>query len=90
MSCTAAGMKVTPAVTPRKTTRGHTGRVEGVAHLPSGQHIITCSNDGSLRLRDLERDAQIGNEWQDDRDEVAVRTMRLSLGRLLPAEARTE
>ena len=40
--------------------------VTGVAHLPDGRRIITCSHDGSLRLWDLESSVQIGNDWRDD------------------------
>jgi WD40 repeat protein len=58
--------------------RGHTGYVRGVAHLPGGQRIITCSYDGSLRLWDLESSAQIGDEWREEGDEMAVMTMALS------------
>ncbi|KAG2101366.1 WD40-repeat-containing domain protein [Suillus discolor] len=78
MSCTAANVKKTLAVTPCKTMRGHTGTVRGVAHLPGGHHIITCSADGSLRLWDLKSGAQIGSEWRDDGDEVAIIEMSLS------------
>jgi len=78
MSSPAAKMKKTPKLTPRKTMRGHTNFVFGVAHLPGGQHIITCSGDGSLRLWDLESCAQIGDEWRDEGDEAAIVTMALS------------
>ena len=46
--------------------RGHTDLVTGVAHLPDGRRIITCSDDGSLRLWDLESGVQIDNDWRDD------------------------
>jgi len=78
MSPPAAKMKKTPKLTPRKTMRGHTKIVSGVAHLPGGQHIITCSGDGSLRLWDLESSAQIGDEWRDEGDEAGIVTMALS------------
>jgi WD40 repeat protein len=61
--------KKTSAVTPRRTMRGHTSYIFGVAHLPGGQRIITCSDDGSLRLWDLENGTQIGGEWRDEVDE---------------------
>jgi WD40 repeat protein len=70
-------MKKMSAVTPRKMMRGHTEIVFGVAHLPGGQHIITCSDDGSLRLWDLESGAQIGDEWRDEGDEMGVTSMAL-------------
>ncbi|KIK32915.1 hypothetical protein CY34DRAFT_18720 [Suillus luteus UH-Slu-Lm8-n1] len=66
------------AVTPRKTMRGHTSYVSGVAHLPCGKRIITCSFDGSLRLWDLESGAQVGGEWRDEGDEAGVWVMALS------------
>jgi WD40 repeat protein len=34
--------------------------------------------DGSLRLWDLESEAQIGGEWRDEGDEAGVHTMALS------------
>jgi len=48
--------------------RGHTDPVRGVAHLPGGRRIITCSADGSLRLWDLESGVQIGNDWRDGKE----------------------
>ncbi|KAG2341135.1 WD40 repeat-like protein [Suillus weaverae] len=78
MSSPAAHMRKKSAVTPRKTMRGHTGWVRGVAHLPDAQRIITCSSDGSLRLWDLKSGAQIGDEWRDEGDEAQVSTMALS------------
>ncbi|KIK32916.1 hypothetical protein CY34DRAFT_18721 [Suillus luteus UH-Slu-Lm8-n1] len=71
-------LKKTSAVTPCKTMLGHTNYVYGVAHLPSGQRIITCSLDGSLRLWDLKSGAQIGDDLRDEGDETRVRAMALS------------
>ncbi|KAG1867762.1 quinon protein alcohol dehydrogenase-like superfamily [Suillus subluteus] len=65
MSSTASK---TPVITPRKMMRGHTDWVSGVVHLPNGRRIITGSDDGSLRLWDLESGAQIGEEWRDETD----------------------
>jgi WD40 repeat protein len=51
--------------------------VGGVLHLPGRQprRIITCSNDGSLRLWNLESGTQIGEEWRDkEHGTVAVAT----------------
>ncbi|OAX34526.1 WD40 repeat-like protein, partial [Rhizopogon vinicolor AM-OR11-026] len=59
------------------TMRGHTDRVRGVAPLPDGRRIITCSLDGSLRLWDLESGTQIGGGWRDG-DKGAVMTIALS------------
>ncbi|KIK33007.1 hypothetical protein CY34DRAFT_813916 [Suillus luteus UH-Slu-Lm8-n1] len=60
----------TPAITPRQTMRGHTGWVNGVAHLPDGRRIITCSSDGSLRLWALNSGTQIDEDWRDENDGV--------------------
>jgi len=49
--------------------RGHTGVIRGIAHLPDGRRIITCSSDGSLRLWEIESGAQIGDDWVDGRKE---------------------
>ncbi|KAG2338918.1 WD40 repeat-like protein [Suillus weaverae] len=78
MSSPAAEMNKTSELTPRKTMRGHTKQVVGVAHLPGGRRIITCSGDSSLRLWDLESGAQIGDEWRDEGDSAPVLTMALS------------
>jgi len=45
--------------------RGHTRRVTDAVYLPDGRRIITCSDDLSLRLWDLESGVQIGNDWRD-------------------------
>jgi WD40 repeat protein len=68
----------TSVVIPCTTMRGHTDYVYGVAHLPGGKRIITCSADGSLRLWDLESGAQIGGEWRDEGDKAGIKTMALS------------
>jgi len=47
---------------PSQRMRGHTSVVTGVVHLPDGQRIVTCSEDGSLRLWSLESGSQIGND----------------------------
>ena len=60
-----AKMKSTSVTKPRQTMRGHTDRVTGVAHLPDGRRIITCSPDGSLRLWEIESGTQIGDDWRD-------------------------
>jgi len=58
-------MKSTSTIKPRQTMRGHTGWVQGVAHLPDGRRVVTCSSDGSLRLWNLESGIQIGDDWRD-------------------------
>jgi len=64
-----AEMKQASATKPRQTMRGHTHGVTGVAHLPDGRRIITCSYDGSLRLWNLESGTQIGDDWRDGGEE---------------------
>jgi WD40 repeat protein len=58
--------------------RGHTNWVTGVAHLPDGRRIITCSYDGSLRLWEIESGKHVGDDWQDDGDHTAVFSIALS------------
>ncbi|OAX38464.1 WD40 repeat-like protein, partial [Rhizopogon vinicolor AM-OR11-026] len=60
------------------TMRGHTDTVWDVAHLPSRRQIITCSEDGSLRLWNLESGAQIGDEWRDEEEKAGVTIIALS------------
>ncbi|KIK33656.1 hypothetical protein CY34DRAFT_99201, partial [Suillus luteus UH-Slu-Lm8-n1] len=60
----------------RATMRGHTDWVNGVAHLPDGRRIITCSSDGSLRLWDLKSGTQIGEDWRDEN--LGIFSMALS------------
>ncbi|KAG2032907.1 WD40-repeat-containing domain protein [Suillus americanus] len=68
-----------PVVTPCQTMECHTDRIKSVVHLPEGRRIITCSLDGSLRLWDLEGNAQIGEYWQDEKEKKAgVYEMALS------------
>lgn len=68
----------TAGIMPRQTLRDYTEWVRGVVHLPDGQRLITCSNDGSLRRWDLESGLQIGDDWRDQEDGVGVITMALS------------
>ena len=68
-----AKIRSTSAIKPRQTMRGHTDWVQGVAHLPDGRRVVTCSLDGSLRLWGLESGIQIGNDWRDDEKEKVGR-----------------
>ncbi|KAG2054605.1 WD40 repeat-like protein [Suillus hirtellus] len=52
-------------MTPRQEFKGHTETVRGVIHMPGGQRIITCSDDGSLRVWNLKTGNQIGEDWRD-------------------------
>ncbi|OAX35336.1 WD40 repeat-like protein [Rhizopogon vinicolor AM-OR11-026] len=58
--------------------RGHSDWVRDVIHLPDVWRIITCSNDGSLRLWDLKSGTQIGDDWRDGDKKTAVITISLS------------
>jgi WD40 repeat protein len=44
--------------------------------VPGRQRIITCSNDGSLRVWDLQSEQQLGTDWRDG--ESAVYAIGLS------------
>ena len=59
-------IELTSATKPRQIMRGHTLGVTGAVCLPDKRRIITCSDDGSLRLWNLESGVQIGNDWRDD------------------------
>ncbi|KAG2343333.1 WD40 repeat-like protein [Suillus weaverae] len=79
MSSQTSQRRETPAIMPRRTMRGHTSWVKGVVHLPDRRRIITSSLDGSLRLRDLDGGAQIGEDWRDGEEKKAgVRSIVLS------------
>ncbi|KAG1871376.1 WD40-repeat-containing domain protein [Suillus subalutaceus] len=78
MSSTAVKIRRASMIKTQKMMRGHTKLVRGVAHLPGGQRIITCSRDGSLRLWDLESCTQLGEDWRDEGDEIGVWSMALS------------
>jgi WD40 repeat protein len=68
--------KETSTITPHQKFEGHTKPVWGAIHLPGGQWIITCSEDGSLRVWDLKSWKQIGKDWRDG--ENAVYSIALS------------
>ncbi|KAG2738087.1 WD40 repeat-like protein [Suillus brevipes Sb2] len=57
--------KETSAITHRQKFEGHTDNVGGAIHLPGGQRIITCSEDGSLRVWNMKSGKQIGDDWND-------------------------
>jgi WD40 repeat protein len=65
MSSPAARVQKAQAVIPHQKFEGHTDWVMGVIHLRGGQRIMTCSHDGSLRVWDVERGRQIGEDWRD-------------------------
>ncbi|KAG2742989.1 WD40 repeat-like protein, partial [Suillus brevipes Sb2] len=65
MASPISKMKETSAITHRQKFEGHTSRIWGVIHLPGGQRIITCSEDGSLRVWNMKSGKQIGEDWRD-------------------------
>jgi len=76
MSSPAIVTEDTIPTKPCQKFEGHTGWVQGVIHLPGGQHIITCSNDGSLGVWNLQTGKHIAN-WQDG--ESGMRSIALSV-----------
>ncbi|KAG1854362.1 WD40-repeat-containing domain protein [Suillus tomentosus] len=56
------------------------GHVKDVVHfrVPSGQRIITGSDDGTIRVWDLENGAEIGDRWPVDDDRISVTSLALS------------
>jgi len=69
-SAAASGMQKTLAIRPCQKFEGHTDLVRGVIHLPGRQRIMTCSNDGSLRVWNLKTGKQIGDAWGDGKKGV--------------------
>ncbi|KAJ8593613.1 WD40 repeat-like protein [Rhizopogon salebrosus TDB-379] len=61
----AARVRKTQAIIPHRKFEGHTGGVTNVLHLRGGERMMTCSWDGSLRVWDVERGKQIGEDWRD-------------------------
>ncbi|KAG2738089.1 WD40 repeat-like protein [Suillus brevipes Sb2] len=57
--------KETSVITHRQKFEGHADSVWGAIHLPGGQRIITCSEDGSLRVWNMKSGKQIGDDWND-------------------------
>jgi WD40 repeat protein len=78
MSLPAAVTQETRAIRPCHKFEGHASEISGVIHLPGRQRIMTCSDDGSLRVWDLQSGTQIGNDWRDG--ESGVTTIALSPG----------
>jgi WD40 repeat protein len=76
MSLPTAVTQEMRAIKPCCKYEGHTDDVEDVIYLPDGQRLITSSDDGSLRVWDLQSGKQIGNEWRDG--ESLVNTIGLS------------
>jgi WD40 repeat protein len=66
MSLPAARVQKIQGIVPHRKLEGHTSWVVNVIHLQGGQRIMTCSHDGSLRVWDVERGKQIGEDWRDE------------------------
>jgi WD40 repeat protein len=56
----------TQAIVPHRKCEGHIEWVMNIIHLQREQWMMTCSWDGSLRVWDVERGKQIGEDWRDD------------------------
>jgi WD40 repeat protein len=63
-------------IKPQQKLEGHTNSVYRVIHLPGRQRIMTCSEDGSLRVWNLKSGKQIGDDWRDGKS--AAWTIALS------------
>ncbi|KAG1755954.1 quinon protein alcohol dehydrogenase-like superfamily [Suillus lakei] len=66
------GTQDTSGITPRQKFEGHTEFITSVIHLPGGQRIMTCSEDGSLRVWDLKSGKQIGEDLRDGKSRVRM------------------
>jgi len=64
MSSPATVIEDTRPIKPCQKFEGHTEWVTDVIHLPDGQQIMTCSNDGSLGVWNLQTGKRIAN-WKD-------------------------
>jgi WD40 repeat protein len=72
----AAMVQKTQVIMPHRKFEGHTHWVVNVIHLRRRQQIMTCSNDGSLRVWDVKSGKQIGEDWRDEG--AAMNTIALS------------
>jgi WD40 repeat protein len=67
------------AVKPQQKIPGQKKQVWGILCLPDGRHTITCSDDGSLQVWDLESGKQKDKNWED-KDSGTTRAIALSPG----------
>lgn len=77
MSSTATVKQAKPVIRPIRKMQGHTEAVAGILLLSRRQQIITCSNDGSIRIWGLESGKQVGDSWKDE-GSGAMATISLS------------
>ena len=76
MSLPAAVIEDTRPTKPCQRFEGHTDLVRDVIHLLDGQQIMTCSNEGSLGVWNLQTGKHVANR-QDG--ESAVYSIALSV-----------
>jgi WD40 repeat protein len=67
------------AVKHQRKIPGQKKQVWGILYLPDGRRTITCTDDGSLQVWDLESGKQEGKNWQD-KDSRSTRAIALSPG----------
>jgi len=78
MSLPATRTQETPAIRPSREFRHNRVAnleydwITNIIHLPGGQRIMTCSQDGLLRVWNLESGKQIGEDWQDGKSRVGA------------------
>jgi WD40 repeat protein len=72
MSLPAGVTEETRAIRPCHKFEGHTDTVMDVIHVSGGHRMMTGSQDGSLRVWDLQSGKQIGNDWRDGGGAVYV------------------
>ncbi|KAF9221839.1 WD40 repeat-like protein [Gyrodon lividus] len=62
------------ALEPLLTMSGHDGTIFGLAYLPSGERLVTCSADNTVRMWNVENGEQEGTSMEHDggRDALAV------------------
>jgi WD40 repeat protein len=77
VSAAVSGTQKTLAIRPSQRFEGHTHWVRGVIHLLGGQRIMTCSDDGSLRVWNLKTGEQIRDPWRDGENRVLAIALSL-------------
>lgn len=65
MAYRAPDKRDTSAVKPQRKIAGQKEEAWGILYLPDGRRTITCSDDASLRVWDLESGKQEGENWED-------------------------
>jgi WD40 repeat protein len=70
MSLPTARVQETQAIMPHRKFEGHLGEIKDILCLQGGQRIMTCHIDGPLRVWDVDRGTQIGEDWGDEAAEM--------------------